>query len=76
MGRLLIAFSIALAAPGGGRLSWLRVLGDDYPRAFFFRDSEGLAANPGVPRRTTARQWAQSSRWGRATVCSFAATSD
>jgi hypothetical protein len=33
----------------GDDLSSLRVLGDNYPQAFFFRSSEGMAANPRVP---------------------------
>lgn len=45
---LPIAFGAAFAVPGGGRLSRLRILGEDYPRAFFFRNSEGLAANPRI----------------------------
>jgi len=50
---LPIAFGAAFAVPGGGRLSRLRILGEDYPRAFFFRNSEGLAANP----RITYEEW-------------------
>jgi hypothetical protein len=49
---LLIAFGMALplvwAVSGGSRLGRLRVMGEEYPRAFFFRTAEGMAANPKV----------------------------
>jgi hypothetical protein len=45
---LLIAFGGALAASGDNRLARLRILAPDYPRAFFFRNSEGLATNPRI----------------------------
>ena len=50
-----IAGLLAAAAgvSGGADLSTLRVLGDAYPRAFFFRYSESLAAQP----RVSYEQW-------------------
>ena len=39
---------LACAAARGEDPASLRVLGDAYPRAFFFRSCEGFAANPGV----------------------------
>jgi hypothetical protein len=45
---LLIAFGGAYAAIGGERLGPLRIMSGDYPQAFFFRNSEGLAANPKI----------------------------
>ena len=39
------ALPLVFAVSSGSRLGRLRVLGGDYPRAFFFRTSEGLAAN-------------------------------
>jgi len=43
----LFVLALAGACAGGGapRLAALRVLSDGYPRAFFFRSSEGQAAN-------------------------------
>jgi hypothetical protein len=43
-----VALPLVLAVNGGSRLSRLRVLGEEYPRAFFFRNAEGLAANPRI----------------------------
>ena len=45
---LPIVFGIAFAGMGGDRLGRLQVMGENYPRAFFFRTSEGLAANPKI----------------------------
>jgi hypothetical protein len=45
---LSAALATALAIPGGGRLAKLRILNEGYPRAFFFRNSEGFAANPKI----------------------------
>ncbi len=51
----LTLLASSASAQGGERLKTLRVLSDDYPRAFFFRASEGLAANP----RVSYEQWEQ-----------------
>ena len=47
---MLLACAVTLAAWARAepRLENLPLLGDEYPRAFYFRQSEGLAAQPGL----------------------------
>jgi len=45
---VVFLWTAGCAAAGAGRIEALRILGEGYPRAFFFRASEGLAANRGI----------------------------
>ena len=45
---VMALWAAAAAAPGAGRVETLRIVRDGYPRAFFFRACEGMAANTAV----------------------------